>query len=381
MSIRMLLASSLALAAAALAEAADFTEGDVYIMTSAWPGIGGAVARIDPVTGDKTVIDAFGTYPASSRMTYDPYRDRLLYQPDINLNIYRFLAADGSYDDITINWDPDIVTYAPTGDGRIYLLAGVGTMAWLDTNDQPTILYDTDGTTPFVIPIFMARRQMIYDAGTNSLFIAHYGFPDSQVTKIPLSADGTRVDGPLTTVEYDGIETYEDEPQGISAGPNGSIFIKIRGPSNEANVLMFTIDPTTLAFSHFATIQHNFSAWNRAGTYNSTYDLAYAVDEWNDRIRTYVQAGGVQAGATLTTGVSGAGAQCYLVSIGDTINGAAPPPACPADLNGDADVNVLDLLDMLTAWGPNPGHAADLNNDGVVNVLDLIQMLATWGPC
>lgn len=54
---------------------------------------------------------------------------------------------------------------------------------------------------------------------------------------------------------------------------------------------------------------------------------------------------------------------------------------CPADLNGDADVNVLDLLDMLAAWGPNPGHAADLNGDGTVNVLDLLDLLSAWGAC
>lgn len=56
-------------------------------------------------------------------------------------------------------------------------------------------------------------------------------------------------------------------------------------------------------------------------------------------------------------------------------------PACPADLNGDGVVNVLDLLDMLAAWGPNPGHVADLNADGTVNVLDLLEMLTAWGPC
>lgn len=54
---------------------------------------------------------------------------------------------------------------------------------------------------------------------------------------------------------------------------------------------------------------------------------------------------------------------------------------CPSDINGDSAVNVLDLLDMLTAWGPNPGHDADLNNDGLVNVLDLLLLLNDWGPC
>lgn len=54
---------------------------------------------------------------------------------------------------------------------------------------------------------------------------------------------------------------------------------------------------------------------------------------------------------------------------------------CPADLNDDGQVDVLDLLDMLHAWGSNPGHAADLDGDGNVNVLDLLVMLSAWGAC
>jgi subtilisin family serine protease len=58
-----------------------------------------------------------------------------------------------------------------------------------------------------------------------------------------------------------------------------------------------------------------------------------------------------------------------------------PAPACPADLNGDGEVDVLDLLDLLDAWGANPGHPADLNGDGEVDVLDLLELLDAWGPC
>jgi hypothetical protein len=59
----------------------------------------------------------------------------------------------------------------------------------------------------------------------------------------------------------------------------------------------------------------------------------------------------------------------------------APGGACPWDLNGDGEVNVLDLLDLLGAWGPNPGHPADFNGDGEVNVLDLLELLGNWGSC
>jgi hypothetical protein len=53
---------------------------------------------------------------------------------------------------------------------------------------------------------------------------------------------------------------------------------------------------------------------------------------------------------------------------------------CPADVNGDKTVNLLDLLAVLAAWGATSGPE-DINGDGVVNVLDLLEVLGQWGPC
>lgn len=55
---------------------------------------------------------------------------------------------------------------------------------------------------------------------------------------------------------------------------------------------------------------------------------------------------------------------------------------CPADINRDGNVNVLDLLAMLTDWGAcSSPCATDLDKDGNVNVVDLLLMLQAWGPC
>jgi hypothetical protein len=360
------------------AHAASFAAGDVYLLTSAWPGFGSAVGRIDPVTGDTEVIHDFATYPRAGRATYDPYRDRLVIMPNIDSSFYRFIAADGSYTELVNDWDPDIASWCPTGDGRIYLLAGVGTMAYLDAKDVRHVLYDTDGMTPYGVTGILANQHMIYDAGTNSLFIAHWGLA-TQVWKIPLSADGTRVDGPPETVEFDAFENEADEPMGISAGPNGTIFIKIRAASNDVGLLMFLIDPVTLQFEPFAYIQHHFSAWNRPATYNSTYGIAFAVDEWNDHVRTYIDSDTVQAGAIHASNVSSVGALTFMLSIGDTISGTAPPPC--GDIDGDGQVDVADLVAILAAWGPCVGCPEDLDGDGVVDVADLLVVLGTWGPC
>ena len=52
-----------------------------------------------------------------------------------------------------------------------------------------------------------------------------------------------------------------------------------------------------------------------------------------------------------------------------------------ADVNGDGDVNMVDLLDVLAGWGPCPSAdpcLADVDGDGEVGTLDLIAVLAGW---
>ena len=68
-------------------------------------------------------------------------------------------------------------------------------------------------------------------------------------------------------------------------------------------------------------------------------------------------------------------------AVAATIIEGTPVGPCPADLDGNGDVGILDLLALLAAWGSNPGHPADFNNDGTVGILDLLTLLANWGPC
>ena len=47
------------------------------------------------------------------------------------------------------------------------------------------------------------------------------------------------------------------------------------------------------------------------------------------------------------------------------------------DIAGGPEVDVLDLLFLLSEWGVS-NSAADLNNDGTVDTLDLIILLQNW---
>jgi len=52
---------------------------------------------------------------------------------------------------------------------------------------------------------------------------------------------------------------------------------------------------------------------------------------------------------------------------------------CPADLNGDGNVNVNDILKLISSWSGQGRE--DLNGDSVVNVTDLLLLLNSWGTC
>ena len=58
------------------------------------------------------------------------------------------------------------------------------------------------------------------------------------------------------------------------------------------------------------------------------------------------------------------------------------PPCLLADINGDAAVDVLDLIEVLLCFGLSaapPCDAPDVNGDGTVDVLDLIDVLLDFG--
>jgi hypothetical protein len=72
----------------------------------------------------------------------------------------------------------------------------------------------------------------------------------------------------------------------------------------------------------------------------------------------------------------------------DLYDGADPDcidaPECVGDTDGDGDVDVSDLTNVILLWGTDgqaPGVDADTNNDGVVNVSDLTDVILGWGAC
>ena len=68
----------------------------------------------------------------------------------------------------------------------------------------------------------------------------------------------------------------------------------------------------------------------------------------------------------------------------DVNSNGVPDSCCPNDINGDGNVNILDLIELLACFGQAAtgacGVGQDVNLDGTINVLDLIDMLLDFGP-
>ncbi|MHC5007210.1 MAG: hypothetical protein ACYTGF_07630 [Planctomycetota bacterium] len=66
----------------------------------------------------------------------------------------------------------------------------------------------------------------------------------------------------------------------------------------------------------------------------------------------------------------------------DDTCGACPTGAeCPADLDGDGSVGVVDFLWLLAQWGTDPGGPPDFDGDGIVGMSDFLVLTGAWGPC
>jgi len=71
----------------------------------------------------------------------------------------------------------------------------------------------------------------------------------------------------------------------------------------------------------------------------------------------------------------------YDPDANDTVhdlNPDCPAEECPADFDGDGDVDTADLLFLLGAWGTPDG---DVDGDGDTDTADLLALLAAWGEC
>jgi hypothetical protein len=184
-----------------------------------------------------------------------------------------------------------------------------------------------------------------------------------------MSDDGTLLLGTLWLGEayYEAVK-WTEGPEGWEAERlgNGS------ASPGWASTAMDVADNGTIVGFDF--LQTSRRAWIQPGGAGSLIKLSNFIESNGGVVPPDVVLGVCQAISTdgrIIAGHSWPETGGWLVRI---------RPDCPADINGDREVNTSDLLALLAAWG-NISGPEDINGDGIVDVADLLELLATWGPC
>lgn len=332
----------------ATAQSSGFREGEVFLYSTGLsaPGYTGAgILRVDPVAGTGSVfVQTLGGYSANyvGGMAFDPYRQRLGFSSAIGTPYEHLWFADGqgNVQNVTAGMFPagvSLTGLSPTGDGRIYCNEPYGSVAplhWFDAQNGYHVLYDSDGVTPMRIDgtSNFSIDGMIYDPGTNALFVASTtpapGFPQAAVNirKLPLSADGTRVVGPVGNVQFEisaapPAASSGEAPRGWSRGPNGQLALLVHSIDQEILPRMLLVDPGTSAVSVYASCGQSTQpgAWavTTGGVYHPQLGAFLLVDFWNGKLRAYSQGSSGNGTVVGTTPVATIGYWVNVASVPD----------------------------------------------------------------
>ncbi|MBC8426123.1 T9SS type A sorting domain-containing protein [bacterium] len=314
---------------------ADFVGGDLYLISRALADPAGSmegIAHIEPVAATSTLLyEATGAITAM--LAHDPFRDRLVFR---EVNSLLTIDADGN----TSTLLPTCLARAATarGDGIIYLYYDTGRISYIDAADVEHDLLDETGTAPFNIG-FQALNEILYDETTDAIIgatgtgtQAGCSWADACAVKIPLTAGGTQVAGPTTSVSVD-VSGFE-QVVGLSHTPTGGIAVCIDPNSNALEDRFQLLDPQNMTLGVFASAGgFTGSAAAIAGTYSTALDAVVVDDTFFDVLRAYAQ-GASGEGVILslagqgTSSTNGHSEDAQLIEIAGSTTSA--PPARPA---------------------------------------------------
>jgi hypothetical protein len=311
-----------ALACPGLAQTGPFQNGDILVRTSASAGIN--INRVNPLTGNgATLANAIYWSRWAGSMVYDPYRDALLVNASFaqDTTFYaRLWSIDGrGKRDELPGWGlKSLRAITPTGDGRIFLMEhqssiAAGPMRWIDAQDNIHTLLDASGLQPLTFPV----EHMLYHAPSNALIASNSGWWASNdcasngvsFFRIPLSADGTRVGGPITCSAY---SDNTPEVMGLDWLPSGAVLATLAtgGPTGAQRLV--TVDPLSLAVQSYANPSVNDI---NGGAYIDALGEAVILDDGINQLRRIPAGlGAPNQGAIIPTNVP----------LGDASTGYSP---------------------------------------------------------
>jgi len=329
-------------AAPVAAQGGHFTAGDLFIDSASVLNMAGgaAIVRVDPVTHASSVfIDTTTTFAHSC---FDPYRQRLIFTGATDAaHPFNHWMADGLGNLQALGPAALYSRFAPTGDGRIYMLNGGGApFAWLDAANIVHTLMDSSGVQPYLVDgvANYSVRSMVYDPITNSLFLTSStpcgGGTAGKlyVRRVPLSADGTRVIGPADCGSFDVTGSAFDvaESKSLTRLPDGRLLIVADtsgGTPGTTNLpRLVQVDPVSFAITPFAfTGNYPTAGVLDGGTWSEALNKVVVLDSFADNLRSFAEgtAGPGTAIAPIGSPVSSTGGSAELTRILDI-----PSSAC-----------------------------------------------------
>ena len=360
-SLRFSAALSLLAAAPALAQTGPWKDGELLVGTSK-PVTGATVIyRIDPATGHGAEL-LTGYYPVgyTQQFSYDPYRAAVLANVNLPPDPYWYgrlwkIAPNGAAVPIPALDGKSLRAITPIGDGRVYLQENfsawvAGPLQYLDANDALHTVMDASGTAPFQFAV----EHLVYHAPTNALVATTsnwWSYNDcapsgASVFRIPLSADGSQVAGPITCNSY---ASSNEEIMSLDYLPGGKLLMTVASGAFFSGEKLVTVDPVTLAIAPWA-VQPVGDV--NGGYWSAKIGKAIVLDDGSNVLRTYT-AGSTGPGPVLATDVP----------VSDFTSGYAPTdsmweldvlgPACQgyADVYGAGLAGKGGIVPVITAAG------------------------------
>jgi hypothetical protein len=309
-------------AAPLVTQSGGFAAGELLLYSPAIQGPSshdGALLRIDPLTGQASVlVDLLQSLHYDGPLAYDPFRDRVIFcggftSPTGQARVY-LLDGFGATHDLGLG-ARTLYGFSPAQQGRIYYFdqqtLAAAPIKYLDASNVEHTLNDATGAAPFLLGPAM-YQSMIFDAPTNSLLTATSNSAMQacaggvwfavNVRKLPLSADGSRVVGPVGCAQFTVDSGGGSWPVGLSRAPAGQVLLVVDTNSNATQPRMLSIDPSTLSIAPFASNGHAFAAATNAGCFSSARGEAVILDTGNDVLRAFAQ-GASGAGTVIATSI------------------------------------------------------------------------------
>jgi len=256
---------------------------------------------------------------------------------------------------------PDFV-----GDG-----SGGAVFSWYDTANglnvfaqdiasDGTELFPHNGALASTFPNDRVSPDANYDPATDSVYVAWTELTNNQ------GSQG------ITVQRFDSIATRLWTDRGIDISPvdsneSGSINVQVSG----GNMVALWIENA----GGFAQDQVHAHALTPAGDQAWTGGTVVMASDLGQRSRL--------KSTTSSDGFIIAGWQIGDFGVADlethniNTDGSLGATSCPADLNGDGDLNFFDVSAFLTAFAAND-PAADFTNDGEFNFFDVSAFLSAF---